>query len=93
MSRENKAIITVRYYVGEDRELSLVKLYKKIDEVPIVSLTLTSKTSDDMALHRVAEEITQKLSEIKKRFKSLYCRRPYTQIYIWIPIAWQHIHI
>jgi multidrug efflux pump subunit AcrB len=32
MSREGLAIITVRYYVGEDRERSLVKLYKKIDE-------------------------------------------------------------
>ncbi len=32
MSRENQAVITVRYYVGEDRERSLVKLYKKIDE-------------------------------------------------------------
>jgi len=31
MSRENQAIITVRYYVGEDRERSLVKLYKTID--------------------------------------------------------------
>ena len=32
MSQENVAIITVRYYVGEDRERSLVKLYKKMDE-------------------------------------------------------------
>jgi multidrug efflux pump subunit AcrB len=32
MSGENQAIITVRYYVGEDRERSLVKLYKKLDE-------------------------------------------------------------
>lgn len=32
MSREGLAIITVRYYVGQDRERSLVKLYKKIDE-------------------------------------------------------------
>ncbi len=32
MSRDNQAIITVRYYVGEDRERSLVKLYKKMDE-------------------------------------------------------------
>jgi multidrug efflux pump subunit AcrB len=32
MSREGQAIITVRYFVGEDRERSLVKLYKKIDE-------------------------------------------------------------
>src|SRR5262245_3622538 len=32
MSREDQAIITVRYYVGEDRERSLVKLHKKINE-------------------------------------------------------------
>lgn len=32
MSREGQAIITVRFYVGEDRERSLVKLYKKIEE-------------------------------------------------------------
>src|SRR5262249_12038098 len=32
LSREGQAIITVRYYVGEDRERSLVKLHKKIDE-------------------------------------------------------------
>ena len=32
MSREGQAIITVRYYVGQDRERSLVKLYKRIDE-------------------------------------------------------------
>lgn len=31
-SREGQAVITVRFYVGEDRERSLVKLYKKIDE-------------------------------------------------------------
>ena len=75
MSREGQAIITVRYYVGEDRERSLVKLYKKIDEnldlvppgvtgwvvkpveiddVPIVTLTLTGASTDDMTLRRVA---------------------------------------
>lgn len=32
MSRENQAVITVRFYVGQDRERSLVKLYKKIYE-------------------------------------------------------------
>ena len=32
MSRANQALITVRFYVGEDRERSLVKLYKRIDE-------------------------------------------------------------
>ena len=86
MSRENQAVITVRYYVGEDRERSLVKLNKKmqenldivppgvtdwvvkpveIDDVPIVTLTLSSFTSDDMTLRRVAEEITQHLAAVK----------------------------
>lgn len=32
MSRENRAIITVRFFVGQDRERSLVKIHKKIDE-------------------------------------------------------------
>jgi multidrug efflux pump subunit AcrB len=85
MSRQDQAIITVRYYVGEDRERSLVKLYKKLDEhvdivppgvrgwvvkpveiddVPIVTLTLASGKSDDMALRRVAEELTQRLAGV-----------------------------
>ena len=85
MSHENQAIITVRYYVGEDRERSLVKLYKKIDEnldivppgvagwvvkpveiddVPVVTLTLTSGSSDDMTLRRVAEEVTERLAGV-----------------------------
>jgi len=32
MSRPNQAVITVRFYVGQDRERSLVKLFKKINE-------------------------------------------------------------
>ncbi len=32
MSRDDQAIITVRYYVGQDRERSLVKLFKKMNE-------------------------------------------------------------
>ncbi len=85
MSRENQAIITVRYYVGEDRERSLVKLQKKlnenvdiippgvagwvvkpveIDDVPIVTLTLSSTTADGSTIRRVAEELTQRLAGI-----------------------------
>lgn len=83
MSREGQAIITVRFYVGEDRERSLVKLYKKIeenldrippgvtgwvvkpveiDDVPILTLTLTSVSSDEMALRRAGEEVAQRLA-------------------------------
>lgn len=32
MSRDNGAVITVRFHVGQDRERSLVKLFKKLDE-------------------------------------------------------------
>ncbi len=32
MSRDDQAIITVRFYVGQDRERSLVKLFKKLQE-------------------------------------------------------------
>lgn len=32
MSRDDAAIITVRFYVGQDRERSLVKLFKKLQE-------------------------------------------------------------
>ena len=67
MTRENQAIITVRFYVGQDRERSLVKLFKKInenqdiippgvtgwvvkpveiDDVPVVTLTLTGARTD-----------------------------------------------
>jgi multidrug efflux pump subunit AcrB len=86
MSREDQAIITVRFYVGEDRERSLVKLKKKLDEnldivppgvagwvvkpveiddVPIVTLTLTSGTADGMSLRRTAEELAQRLASVK----------------------------
>ncbi len=86
MSRENQAVITVRFYVGQDRERSLVKLFKKvnenldmippgvagwvlkpveIDDVPIVTLTLTSATSDDYILRRVGEELVERLAAVK----------------------------
>lgn len=85
MSRENQAIITVRFYVGQDRERSLVKLFKKlsentdaippgvtgwvmkpveIDDVPIVTLTLTGAGGDSYRLRRIAEEAMQRLAAI-----------------------------
>lgn len=85
MSRPDQAIVTVRFYVGQDRERSLVKLFKKIDEhrdvvpagaswvvkpveiddVPIVTLTLTSSTVDSYVLRRVGEEMVQRLASMK----------------------------
>ena len=86
MSRPGQAIVTVRFYVGEDRERSLIKLYNKIqqnvdiipqgvagwvvkpveiDDVPIVTLALTSRTSDDALLRRVAEELVDRLQGVR----------------------------
>jgi multidrug efflux pump subunit AcrB len=86
ISRPDQAIITVRFYVGEDRERSLVKLQKKIeenkdivppgvtgwvvkpveiDDVPIITLTLTSATADEMTLRRVGEELSERLAAVK----------------------------
>lgn len=85
VSRENQAVITVRFYVGQDREKSLVKLFKKInenqdiippgvsawvvkpveiDDVPVVTLTLTGDEGDDYTLRRVGEEMIQRLSAL-----------------------------
>ena len=86
MSHPDQAVITVRYYVGEDRERSLVKLQKKIeenkevvppgvagwvvkpveiDDVPVVTLTLTSHSADEMTLRRVGEELSARLAAVK----------------------------
>ncbi len=97
MSREGQAIITVRFYVGEDRERSLVKLYKKIDEnvdivppgvtgwvikpveiddVPVVTLTLSSPQSDGMTLRRVGRRTGAAAGEHQERVAGLRRRRP-----------------
>ncbi len=85
MARENQAIITVRFHVGQDRERSLVKLFKKvnenqdvippgvtgwvvkpieIDDVPIVTLTLSGEDGASHLLRRVGEELVQRLSAL-----------------------------
>ena len=85
MSRPGMAVVTVRFFVGQDREESLVKLYNKlhqnmdrvtpgitgwvvkpieIDDVPIVNITLYSEVYDAYGLHRVAEEVLDKLQRV-----------------------------
>ncbi|MFO0870301.1 MAG: efflux RND transporter permease subunit [Pirellulales bacterium] len=91
MSREDEAIITVRFYVGQDRERSLVKLFKKlgesadqvppgvtgwllkpveIDDVPLVTLTLTGAGQDTHRLRRVAEELMERLAVLPQVSRS-----------------------
>ena len=83
MSHHGMAVVTVRFFVGQDREDSLVKLYNKvmqntdaippgvagwvvkpieIDDVPIVTLTLSSATETDYQMRRVAEELSSRLA-------------------------------
>jgi len=91
ISKKNKALVTVRFYVGEDRERSLVKLYNQIrmhkdqvpplvkswlvkpveiDDVPIVNLTLYSKTYNDCQLRRTGQEVLSRLTEVKNISRS-----------------------
>ena len=86
-SRENEAMVTVRFFVGENREDSLVKVWNKlmsnqdrmapgvkdwvvkpveIDDVPIVTLTLSSANPvyDTQALRRLADELKDKLGVV-----------------------------
>ncbi|WP_256128272.1 efflux RND transporter permease subunit [Desulfolutivibrio sulfoxidireducens] len=83
-SRPDSAVVTVRFYVGEDREESLVKLHNtimmhqdlvppivknwlvrpvEIDDVPIVTLTLSSRRYDEFDLRRMGEELFARLTE------------------------------
>jgi multidrug efflux pump subunit AcrB len=83
----------VRFYVGEDRERSLVKVWNKmmsnqdlvpdgvtswivkpveIDDVPIVTFTLSSADShyDGPALRRIADEVLDKLARVPNTGRS-----------------------
>ncbi len=105
MSRDEQAVITVRFFVGEDRERSLVKLYKRIDEhidivppgvtgwvvkpveiddVPIVTLTLTSATSDAYVLRRVAEEMSRRLSEVENLSRAYVTGGSARTVYVYL---------
>lgn len=82
-TQDDSAVITVRFYVGQDRERSLVKLFKRlqenadaippgvagwvmkpveIDDVPVVTLTLTRPDGDGHELRRLGEELVERLS-------------------------------
>lgn len=84
-SHPGSAVVTVRFYVGENRENSIVKLYNKImmhtdlvppgvtgwvvkpveiDDVPLVNVTLWSRTADDHTLRRVAEQVEVALQSV-----------------------------
>ena len=84
-SMPEQAMLIVQFYVGEDIERSLVKLYneimknmdqmpagttlplvktRSIDDVPVMGLTLWSKTYSDYQLKRVAQELNSEIEKI-----------------------------
>ncbi len=91
MSRRDQAMVTVRFYVGQDRERAMVKIRDKvegnqdkvppgvtnwlikpveIDDVPIVTLTLTSPEASASDLRRIAEEAEARLAGVRNVFRS-----------------------
>lgn len=85
-ARRDSAAVTVRFFVGEDREDSLIKLHNaiqknldlvpaivtnflikpiEIDDVPIISLTLSSDCYGYHDLRRMAEELYSRLAEVE----------------------------
>ncbi|NGZ59733.1 MAG: multidrug transporter AcrB [Nitrospira sp. LK265] len=84
ISRQDGALIIVRFYVGQQMEQSLVDLYDKlmsnqdllppgaepfvvkpkdVNDIPIVTITLSSEQHGEFELHQLAEQV---LEETKK---------------------------
>ena len=84
-SQRGHALVTARFYVGQNVQRSVMKVYRKlnkhlnmvppgvtgwvvkpetIDNVPIVTLTLTSKNATPVALSQVAQELLTRLSAV-----------------------------
>ncbi|MFZ5952893.1 MAG: efflux RND transporter permease subunit [Candidatus Rifleibacteriota bacterium] len=91
MSRRDQSMVTVRFYVGQDRERAMVKIRDKIDgnldkvppgvanwlvkaveidDVPIVTLTMTSPEASASELRRIAEEVEARLAGTRNVFRS-----------------------
>jgi multidrug efflux pump subunit AcrB len=85
VSQDGRAMVTVRFNVGQQMEPSLVKLYdklsshldaipkgvsqplvkpKSIDDVPVVTLTLSSKQHDIVTLRKLAMDVQQRIKSL-----------------------------
>ena len=86
LALDSLGVVTVQFYVGEDKEDSLVKLYDRImsnldrmppgtrqplvkpvdvDDVPILTISLSSETRDDMQLRRLAVDLLEDLRRVE----------------------------
>ncbi len=84
-SRRNEALVTARFFVGQDVQRSVLKIYREINahrsvvppgvtgwvikpesinDVPVVTLTLASRSSPAMLLRQTAEELSVRLAAV-----------------------------
>ncbi len=83
---DSMGVVNVQFYVGQNKEDSLVKLYDRImsnldrmppgtrlplvkpvdvDDVPIITITLSSATMDDRNLRRIADDVLEHLRRVE----------------------------
>ncbi len=83
---DSMGVVNVQFYVGQNKEDSLVKLYDRImsnldrmppgshlplvkpvdvDDVPIITITLSSPTMDDRSLRRIADDVLEHLRRVE----------------------------
>jgi multidrug efflux pump subunit AcrB len=86
IAMESLGVVSVQFYVGENKEDSLVKLYDRImsnldrmppgtrqplvkpvdvDDVPILTISLSTNAWDDMRLRRLALEVLEELRRVE----------------------------
>ena len=86
MAMDSVGIVSVQFYVGQDKEDSLVKLYDRImsnidrlppgarqplvkpvdvDDVPILTISLSSNEMDDRRLRKIAAEVLEHLRRVE----------------------------
>jgi len=86
MAQNSLGVVTVKFNIGENKELSLLKLYDRvnqnldlmpsgvkpplvkpidIDEVPIITLALSSEKYSDSELYRVAQRVLTPISKVE----------------------------
>ena len=86
MAMDSVGVVSVQFYVGQDKEDSLVKLYDRImsnidrlppgarqplvkpvdvDDVPVLTVSLSSSEMDDRRLRKIANEVLEHLRRVE----------------------------
>ena len=107
MAMDSLGVVNVQFYVGENKEASLVKLYDRImsnldrmppgsrqplikpvdvDDVPILTISLSSETLDDHALRRIANDVMGQLRQVPDISTSFIHGGRKRQISVWLDL-------